>query len=54
MRYTSVLDELHWCFAVIGQFELVSKFEDEELFGVGVPVEVLLECSRHVSIGLDD
>jgi hypothetical protein len=33
---------------------LVAEFEDEELFEVGVAVEVLFAGTGNVAIGLDD
>jgi hypothetical protein len=52
--YGAVLDEFYWGFAVEGEFELIAEFEDEELLGVGVAVEVLLAGSRDIPVGLDD
>lgn len=54
IAYCSVLDEFDWGLAVEGEFELVAEFEDEELLGVGVAVEVLLAGPGDVAIGLDD
>jgi len=52
--YCSVLDEFYGCLAVEGHFELVAEFEDEELFSVGVAIEVLFAGSGDVAIGLDN
>jgi hypothetical protein len=52
--YSSVLDKLDGGLAVEGEFELVAEFEDEELLGVGVTVEVLLAGAGDVPVGLDN
>ena len=54
MLFRSVLDELDGGLAVEGEFELVAEFEDEELLGSGVAVEVAFAGTGDVAIGLDD
>lgn len=52
--YGSVFDDFYGSLAVEREFELVAEFEDEELFGGGVAVEILFEGSGNVAISLDD
>lgn len=54
MGYGSVLDQGERGLAVGGQLELVAQFEDEELLGVAVAVEVLPEGAAEVAVGLVD
>lgn len=53
MNYSTVFDEFDRGIAGEGDFEDVSEFEDEELFGSGVSVEVLFTDSGVVSVGLN-
>jgi hypothetical protein len=54
MEYSTVLDQLNGGLAVEWQLELVAQLEDEELLGVSIAVEVLLEGTGDVAVGLDD
>lgn len=48
-----MLDEFNWSLAGEWDFEYISEFHDETLFGSGVSIQVLFADSGVVSVGLD-